>query len=144
MFVQPTREQFEFVLVAEEKQDEETQDCDDGQHGDDHAGGRCPCKMQRKKMSRGSWLTIFSVQLLRTFFFFFLNFALRLTGYVRSTHCVGFSGARLDFSSAFSLAAASLVFFCGRTTRELELKAKPAHFFPFNYFKPAGMFCSWI
>lgn len=47
--VQPTREQFEFVLVAEEKQDEETQDGDDGQHGDDNAGGRRPCKTQTEK-----------------------------------------------------------------------------------------------
>lgn len=53
--VQPTREQFEFVLVAEEKQDEETQDGDDGQHGDDDTGGRRPCKTQRKtKTSSGS------------------------------------------------------------------------------------------
>lgn len=117
--VQPTREQFEFVLVAEEKQDEETQDGDDGQHGDDDTGGRRPCKTQRKKKRQAVLsFTIFSAQLEALF-----RFALRLTRYMRSTHCVGLGAARLDFSSAFSLAAAS---FFVEEPPELELKAKLA------------------
>lgn len=50
--LQPTREQFEFVLVAEEQQDEETQGGDDGQHGNDDTRRRRSCKAPQKNVTR--------------------------------------------------------------------------------------------
>lgn len=95
--MQPTREQFEFVLVAEEQQDEETQGGDDGQHGNDDTGRRRSCKTRQKtKVSRGSQLTIFSA---------IGSSTLCLTRYMRSTHRIGLGAARLDFFPALSLAA---------------------------------------
>lgn len=119
VLLQPTRQQFKFVFVAEEQQDEETQGGDDGQHGNDDTGRRRSCKTQQKKTPRGSRFTVFTAS--STF-----NGTSRLTRYMRSTYCIGLGAARLDFFSALSLAAAGFVF-CGRTNRKSELKEKLAH-----------------
>lgn len=63
--------------------------------------GAVPAR-RNKKMSRGSEFSIFSAN--STF-----NSTLRLTRYMWSAHRVGLGAARLDFFSALSLAAASLV-----------------------------------
>lgn len=126
VLVQPTREQFEFVLVAEEQQDEETQGGDDGQHRNDDTGRRRSCKMQQKQMSRGSEFSIFSTN--STF-----NSTLRLTRYMWSAHRVGLGAARLDFFSALSLAAASLVWLW-KNQQRIGVKRKSGtcrHFFFF-------------